>query len=117
MEKENKMASEDEQERTTTAGKWSVALALIPVGGILLLHLPLVLIDQDANEEFDPGALLGCIGICGFPMAFGSSLLGIVLAIVAIRRTHWEQGFAGLILNGLFLIPYGGLLIVIFVHG
>ncbi|MCK4885899.1 MAG: ankyrin repeat domain-containing protein [Planctomycetes bacterium] len=103
----------DQEKTHTSAGKWSVALAVIPVTGALLLlllfHLAL------ANASGCSG--LGTLAMGAIIMFFTAhvmvviSLLGIFLGIFAIRKTKWRQGAAGFILNLSVLILVGTFLI------
>ena len=89
---------------TTSTGKWSVALALIPTGGVLLFLLPIML--GEHSGEAGLAALLAIVVILlyGVPAILGSSIIGAVLAGVALRRTERKSGTTGLVLNLMLIV-------------
>jgi ankyrin repeat protein len=106
----------NEEHKTTSAGKWSVALALIPVGGVLLFLLLPMLGDHSGEAGLAAMVAIGVILYGGAHITTGTSLLGVALGILAIRKTGWRQGAAGLILNLSVLIVSGSYLTTLY-HG
>ena len=105
--------------KNTSAGKWSVALAVIPIGITFLLALlfGLPILTGQAHGEAAWGPMMALYGI----LHFGSyiltvtSLLGIVFGLFAVYKTKWQNGVAGVLLNISVLILAGSYL-VIFYH-
>jgi ankyrin repeat protein len=100
--------------KTTSAGKWSVALAVIPIGGILLFLLPVFLRPHGGDAGLGAIVAIGFILFHGTHIAVGTGLLGVVLGFLAICKTHWRQGAPGLILNISVLILAGAYLTTLY---
>jgi ankyrin repeat protein len=109
--KESKM---NNGEKTTSIGKWSVALAIIPIGGVLLFLLPILLGDHSGEAGLGAIFAIGIILDFGAHITVGTGLLGAALGVFAIRKTQWRQGAAGLILNISVLILAGTLLTTLY---
>ena len=108
----DKESAMDQEKTHTSAGKWSVALAVISGGVPLLLYLLIMSIDNNSGES--GLCALAAIGILLYfvlHVSVGTSLLGIFLGIFAVRKTKWRQGAAGFILNLSVLILAGTFLI------
>lgn len=112
-DKECKMNNE---KKTTSTGKWSVALAIIPIGGVLLFLLPILLGDHSGEAGLGAMLAIGIILYYGAHITVGTGLLGAALGVFAICKTRWSHGAAGLILNISILIMSGGYLTTLY-HG
>ncbi len=110
-DKESKMNNE---KKTASTGKWSVALAIIPIGGVLLFLLPILLGDHSGEAGLGAMLAIGVILYYGAHITVGTGLLGAALGVFAIRKTQWRQGAAGLILNISVLILAGTFLATLY---
>jgi peptidoglycan biosynthesis protein MviN/MurJ (putative lipid II flippase) len=90
----------DNEIKRTSKGKWSVGIALFSIILISLLLLWLIAASHVSGEGG-----LAAVGIIGIIIYFTSyfiiiiSFIGIILGIIAIRKTFWRQGLTGLLLN------------------
>jgi len=92
------------ENKTTSTGKWSVALAIIPAGGVLLFLLPILLGEHSGEAGLAALCAMGAILYVGSHVAVVSGLVGAALGVFAIRKTQWMQGTVGLLLNLSILI-------------
>jgi len=102
--------------KTTSAGKWSVVLALIPIA-IALSFLLLVMVPVWTGHVSGEGGLgvmlaIGVILYYGSHALVATSLLGAALGIFAIYKTNWQKGVAGLLLNISILLLAGSFLAI-----
>ena len=107
-------------QKATSVGKWSVVFAIIPAAGVISFLL-LLMIPVWSGRVSGEGGLGIMIGI-GEILYFGShvllatSLVGMGLGILAIYRTGWQRGVAGLLLNLSVLVVSGAYLATVYHH-
>ncbi len=89
------------EEKPTSAGKWSVALACIPLSVIILLLILLTLSVANASAESRLASLFlfGLIILIGLPIILVTSSIGLVLGIIAFNKSQHKNGKVGLVLN------------------
>jgi ankyrin repeat protein len=104
------------ESRRTSAGKWSVALAVAPIVGIGLLLLPILLGDYHGEAGLGAMLAIGAILFFGTHAAVAAGLLGAGLGVFAIVKTRWRQGAAGLVLNISLLIMGAAALAAAYYH-
>ncbi|MCX5634665.1 MAG: ankyrin repeat domain-containing protein [Planctomycetota bacterium] len=102
--------------KTTSAGKWSVALAVFPIA-IAIAFLLLVMVPVWTGHVSGEGGLgvmlaIGVILYYGSHALVATSLLGAALGIFAIYKTTWQKGVAGLLLNISILLLVGSFLAI-----
>ena len=110
------------ENRSTSMGKWSVGFGLISITIIsLLLFFVLIPIWFGFNSSEGEGGLAAA-AMMGIFISFGiifvtiTSLAGIGLAIGAIKKTLWQQGRTGLLLNTVALLIIAAFLLWIFIR-
>ena len=93
------------EKKTTSAGKWSVALACVPLSAIILLMLTLIISTVNASADIRLASVgaFGLIILIGLPTIFVASSVGLILGIVAFRKSQHKNGKVGLTLNLLLL--------------
>lgn len=89
----------NKKNKTTSLGKLSVAFALIPLGGVLLFLLPIIFGKHSGEAGLAALLAIGAILYYGAHVVLVTSFLGVSLSILAICKTLWKQGMAGLLLN------------------
>lgn len=104
------------EKKTTCAGKWSVALAIIPLGGVVLFLLPIFLGDHSGEAGLGALMAIGAILFFGANINIVTGFLGASLGVFAMRKTHWRQGTPGFILNISVLILAGAFLATLYHH-
>lgn len=91
------------RKKTDLVGKLSVCFVCVPAGLTLIFALICLLFVED-SEFFSGEFFAFAIILLGIHLIAGTSLVGIILAVVALRRTRGESGKIGLILNLTFAI-------------
>jgi hypothetical protein len=98
----------NDENKSTSMGKWSVGLAVASIILVSLLLLWLMLSVWFGSDSGESG--LAVAGIIGMALYVAShitcitSIAGIGLAIAAIHKTSRRQGLTGLLFNIIILI-------------
>ena len=87
------------------AGRWSLALACIPLAVTLFIALLLFILIPSDGEFFPRGfASIMFVGFVAGPVMVVTSIIGIVSGAIASIRNKCKMGMTGLALNLLVLV-------------
>jgi hypothetical protein len=85
----------------TSAGKWSVALAIVPTAIVILFIIIIKILTTNLSSESAGNASIVTFGIVFFAshIIALTSLLGVNIGFFAVRKSNGKKGSAGILLN------------------